>query len=146
VRSSVARVIGVCFAAFVGMPLITTSSCASSDENDGVFTGGSGGGKDATTDKGTGGGSGAGGSGGSMGGSGGGPTGGGGGAGGSTGGGGGTGGGTGGGGTGGGGTCNPQTCPTPAAPAVKCCVTSNGPCGVDYQQGAGCQVATTPDI
>jgi len=50
-------------------------------------------------------------------------------------------GGTGGiGGTGGtgGGSCNPQLCPTPPPPAVKCCITLNGPCGIDYQQGAGC--------
>lgn len=142
-RSSLARVIRVCFAAFVGLPLITTSSCASSDEsNEGVF-GGTGGGKDATTDKGTGGSSG--GAGGSTSGGGGMPSGG---AGGTTSGGGGMGGSATGGssGTGGGGTCNPQTCPTPAAPAVKCCVTSNGPCGVDYQQGAGCQVPSTGDI
>ncbi|MBK7586607.1 MAG: hypothetical protein IPI67_41270 [Myxococcales bacterium] len=144
VRSSLARVIGVCFTAFVGMPLITTSSCASSDENDSVFTGGSGGKLDAQPDKGGGGSSGSGASGGfpSGGGSGGVTTGGGG-----AGGGGGTTGGTGGGGTGGStGTCNPQTCPTPAAPAVKCCVTANGPCGVDYKQGAGCQVPQTGDI
>lgn len=138
-RSSLARVIGVCFAAFIGMPLITTSSCASSDEsNSEVFTGGTGA-KDATTDQGKGGttsGGGTTGSGGTT--SGGGTSSGGGGMGGTA---------TGGsGGTGGGGTCNPQTCPTPAAPAVKCCVTSNGPCGVDYQQGAGCQTPTTGDI
>jgi hypothetical protein len=47
---------------------------------------------------------------------------------------------TGGGGTGGG-TCNVDFCPTPAPPASKCCVTSNGPCGVDYGQGQGCQSA-----
>jgi hypothetical protein len=130
--------IGVCFAAFVAMPLITTSSCASSDEDNGVFTGGSGGDAQAETSSGgtssggttSGGGTGAvtsGGSGGvgATGGSGGmGAT----------------------GGSGGSGTCNPQTCPTPAPPAVKCCVTANGPCGVDYQQGAGCQVPSTGDI
>lgn len=41
--------------------------------------------------------------------------------------------------------CNPASCPTPAAPAVKCCVTANGPCGIDFQQGAGCQIASTTD-
>jgi hypothetical protein len=47
---------------------------------------------------------------------------------------------TSGGGTGGG-TCNVDFCPTPAPPASKCCVTSNGPCGVDYGQGQGCTSA-----
>lgn len=142
VRSSFARVFGVCFAAFVAMPLITTASCASSDEDNSVFTGGTGG-KDAAAETGsgaTGGSTSGGGTGGTL------QGGGGGGTGGTTGGGGtgATGGTTSGGGTGGG-TCNPQTCPTPAAPAVKCCVTSNGPCGVDYQQGAGCQQPSTGD-
>jgi hypothetical protein len=54
------------------------------------------------------------------------------------------GGGTGGfgGGTGGSGgttSCNPDFCPSPAPPAVKCCVTPGGPCGGDFQQGGGCQ-------
>lgn len=143
-RSSFARVIGVCFAAFIAMPLVA-SSCASSDEGDaGPFSGGSSSdakfdGKGGTT---SGGGTGSGGTkpsgGGGM------P--GGGGAGGGTGGGGSGGTASGGGGSGGGGTCNPQTCPTPAAPAVKCCVTANGPCGVDYKQGAGCQVPSIGDI
>jgi hypothetical protein len=51
---------------------------------------------------------------------------------------GGSGGGTGGSG-GGTGSCNPEFCPSPAPPAVKCCVTAEGPCGGDFQQGAGCQ-------
>lgn len=38
----------------------------------------------------------------------------------------------------GGGSCNVDFCPTPAPPASKCCVTANGPCGVDYGQGQGC--------
>lgn len=128
-----ARSIGVLLAAFVGMPLVTTSSCASSDES-AVFAGGTGG-KDAATGKG---GSATGGSGGTT------PSGGGGSV--ATGGGGLGGTATGGSGGTGGGTCNPQTCPTPAAPATKCCVTSNGPCGVDYKQGAGCQSSSTGDI
>ncbi len=139
-RSNTARLVAICFAAFVAMPVIT-SSCASSDSQDtSPFTGGSGGGKDATNDKG-GGGGGFGATGGSVGGGGRGATGG------MTGGGGmGATGGTSGGGTGGGGTCNPATCPTPAPPAQKCCVTANGPCGIDYGQGAGCQVPPTGDI
>jgi len=128
--------IGVCFAAFVALPLITTSSCASSDEDNGVFTGGSGGDAQAETSAGGSGGTTSGGSGGVTSG----------GTGGTVSGGGGTGATGGSGGTGGGGTCNPQTCPTPAPPAIKCCVTNNGPCGVDYQQGAGCQVPSTGDI
>jgi hypothetical protein len=50
---------------------------------------------------------------------------------------------TGGAGGSGGGSCNVDFCPTPAPPASKCCVTSNGPCGVDYGQGQGCQGAGT---
>lgn len=127
-----ARCLALGVAAFVGAPLLSTSSCASAEEADTVFSapgdagydvkvdvigkGGTGGAKDS--------GGGSGGTGGTA---------------------------TGGGGTGatsgsGGGTCNPQTCPTPAAPAVKCCVTQNGPCGVDYKQGAGCQVPSSGDI
>jgi hypothetical protein len=47
-------------------------------------------------------------------------------------------GGSGGSGGSGGGSCNVDFCPTPAPPATKCCVTANGPCGVDYGQGQGC--------
>lgn len=115
------------------LSLLTLAACASSDEADGVFGPTKDGGKDAALDSAGSGGSGAasgsGGSGLSSG----------------------TGGTLASGGTtatggSGGGTCNPQTCPTPAPPAVKCCVTNNGPCGVDYQQGAGCQTPATGDI
>jgi hypothetical protein len=125
------RVIAICFA--VSIPL--TIACASSDESE---TGLAQPKKDAGKDTGAGGGN----TGGTGGGTGGAATGGtGGGTGGATGG---TGGGTGGGntgGSGGGGTCNVDFCPTPAPPATKCCVTANGPCGVDYGQGQGCQGA-----
>lgn len=112
-------------AAFAGVPVVSTSSCASADESDGVFGTPSDAGKDVKVD--------AAGSGGETG------------SGGGTGGTGASGGAGGSGGTSAG-TCNPQTCPTPASPAVKCCVTQNGPCGVDYQQGAGCQVPSSGDI
>lgn len=111
--------------------LAIAHGCASAEE--GIFAGDADAGKDATASGGTGGKKDAGNDAKAGGGSGG-VTGGGG------------SGGTGGSGGSGGGTCNPQTCPTPAAPAVKCCVTANGPCGVDYKQGAGCQVPSAGDI
>lgn len=43
------------------------------------------------------------------------------------------------------GACNVASCPAPAPPAKKCCVTTNGPCGIDFSQGAGCQIAGGTD-
>ena len=40
----------------------------------------------------------------------------------------------------GGATCQPQLCPTPPPPALKCCVSPSGPCGIDFLGGAGCQI------
>lgn len=126
------RIIAICFSA--SLPLAI--ACASSDESDTGFTAPKDGGKDTGNT----GGSGNGGSGGGTGGTSTGGTGAGG-AGGATGG---TGAGGAGGSTGGtgGGSCNVDFCPTPAPPATKCCVTANGPCGVDYGQGQGCQGAS----
>ncbi|MBE7482681.1 MAG: hypothetical protein HS104_22225 [Polyangiaceae bacterium] len=43
------------------------------------------------------------------------------------------------GGAGGGAACNPALCPQKPLPAKACCVTAQGPCGVDWAQGDGCQ-------
>lgn len=46
------------------------------------------------------------------------------------------------GGTGGGGTCNPAFCP-PATFGTTCCITPNGPCGIDV--GMGCMPQMSGD-
>jgi Glycine rich protein family len=119
------RTIALLIVAFVGMPMVTTSACASSDESSAFEAKPDAANDSKVNEAATGGSGGTGGTGGT-----------------SIGGGGTS---TGGGGTGGG-TCNTSTCPSPAPPATKCCVGPNGPCGVDYGQGAGCQSAPTSDI
>ena len=138
------RVLGIGFVTLSASALVM--SCASSDTNTPAFGNGGSGAVDSGPDSSSGGaggmatgGTGAGGTGGmATGGTGaGGSSTGGTGAGGS--GAGGTGGGTGTGGSGGG-TCNPAFCPTSGF-GTPCCVTPNGPCGVDT--GTGCQQGST---
>ncbi len=140
---TITRVLGIGFITLSASALVM--SCASSDNGTTHFDNGGSGAVDSgpdTSSGGTGaGGSGTGGT--SMGGSGTGATGGTSSSGGTGAGGSGTGGtGAGGSGTGGsgGGSCNPAFCPTSGF-GTPCCVTANGPCGVDT--GTGCQQGST---
>jgi hypothetical protein len=141
------RTAATCLSAAALLTVVAAPGCASSDESTGFQPT-----KDASSD-GFAGSSGSSGSGGSGASGGVGATGGGGSGGvGATGGGGGTEGGLGGfggsGATGGspeGGTCQPVFCPS-VGTGSPCCVTPNGPCGVDYGFGNGCEVPTGPDV
>jgi len=143
VGSLFTRVLGIGFVTLSASALVI--SCASSDTGT-TFPSGGAGNQDSGVDSSSGG-TGAGGSGFGGSGTGGSSATGGTGAGGSTGGTGAGGSGFGGSGTGGsgtggsgGGTCNPAFCPTSGF-GQPCCVTPNGPCGVDT--GTGCQQGST---
>lgn len=43
-----------------------------------------------------------------------------------------------------GGACDPSFCPTPPPNAKACCLSTSGPCGVDYLDGKGCVSAPQP--
>lgn len=140
-RLSRAVVLGIAAMAFGPLAV---AACASSDESAPLSSGGAAG--DASIDTGSGGTAGSAGSSGSGGSAGTAGSAGSAGSAGFGGSGGGTGGSSGSSGSGGStGTCNPAFCPS-VGTGTPCCITPNGPCGVDYGFGNGCEQPTGPDV